>query len=200
MAKYKETITIPEEDALFYKKLLSMDGKKIYDKYGYKRNDYPFRTSVDFLNSCQMDIRIVICEEGCPYIDLVLFDENGSEVSCGTGDSYDLCSAFSLFGNDEEYCVVIKIAEPVEDCLTKNYVIDIVFPFEHKTKICITVPAGLTQNETNDFFEELRELTEDFSNDGDYNDDEYHQAIETAAKELGFDFDYHKGDCEIEIP
>ena len=79
-----QTITIPKQQMQIINEILTMTGDKIYDKYGYKRDEvisYTAKFDDDDGISIEADIKLVICD-GCetPYTEGVLF-ENGHECT-----------------------------------------------------------------------------------------------------------------------
>lgn len=87
MIKYTKYLYLPKDTIDYYDKLLHHNGKYLYDKYGLKRDETITHT-VKFDDGCEIDIKIVICEDDeLPYIDAVLFDRYGSELCCTT--AYD---------------------------------------------------------------------------------------------------------------
>lgn len=91
---------ITEEEKQTYQKLLRQTCRKIYDKYGLKR-DEAFTHTVVFDDDIQMDIQLVICENDKPYVQAVLFD-NGCEVACSEVIE-EIISEFKLNYNNNTY-------------------------------------------------------------------------------------------------
>ena len=80
-------IRIPEQKYRDMNRLIAMNGPEIYQKYGLKRDESITHT-FHFLNGYSLDIKLVICEEERPYIDLILFDDKNREIACDIGDDY----------------------------------------------------------------------------------------------------------------
>lgn len=94
-ARYDVAITISKKDVDFYNELMGMEGCAIYKKYGLKRDERPCALTASFSNGYQMDIDLIICKEDSPYLNIVLFNANGVEVNCETGEGRI----------DDEYCL-----------------------------------------------------------------------------------------------
>ena len=91
--------------------LMSMTGDEIYDKYGLKR-DETITNTIQFEDGCEMDIKVVMCDhEAKPYIDIVLFDENGCEMACDTGDDETIEGEYEFETDDAIYKGIIKSEE-----------------------------------------------------------------------------------------
>ncbi len=105
---YTQTLEISPESLQYYNRILNLTGRELYDRYGLKR-DETITYTAEFHDGCQMDIRIVICEEDSfPYIDVVLFDAAGCELNCAADDrQYD--GVYELEGDNEVmYQIIIK--------------------------------------------------------------------------------------------
>lgn len=83
--EYRTVLELPAETLAHYRYLLKRTGRQLYDEFGLKRDETITHTA-KFCNGYEADIKIVICEEEPPYIDAVLFDPCGNEVSCGGSD------------------------------------------------------------------------------------------------------------------
>ncbi|MDL2248779.1 hypothetical protein LJB89_03695 [Tyzzerella sp. OttesenSCG-928-J15] len=71
-----------------------------------KRDEKPCNVTAYFSNGFSFDISLVICDEGRPYIDTVLYDNYGIEVNCEVHDGNINDEYYITYGSDE-YCVVI---------------------------------------------------------------------------------------------
>ena len=83
--EYRAVIELPSETLAHYQYLLGRTGRQLYDEFGLKRDETITHTA-KFSNGYEADIKIVICEEAPPYIDAVLFDPRGSEVTCDSSE------------------------------------------------------------------------------------------------------------------
>ena len=83
-----QTIKISNSEMSLINDLLNLTGDKIYQKYGYKRDETITQTA-KFPNGIEADIKLVICEDDTPYTEGVLF-HNGCELTCTEPDcTYD---------------------------------------------------------------------------------------------------------------
>lgn len=104
------TITISENNMRLINDLLVLTGKEIYQKFGYKRDETITNTAT-FPNGVEADIKLVICEEGTPYTEGVLF-LNGCEIQhTEPQDTYDGEWYFEYDGI--EYMVDVKTENTV---------------------------------------------------------------------------------------
>lgn len=98
-------IKISTKELNYINDLLKLDGDKIYQKYGLKRDETITHT-VKFPNGFEADVKLVICEEELPYTEAVLF-HNGLELACSDcEDEYTGDWHFEV--NGEEYCVHVE--------------------------------------------------------------------------------------------
>lgn len=118
---YLADISIPQREINYLNELLSMEGKDIYEKYGLKRDD-TITNTIKFENGYELDMKVVICDEDeAPYVDLVLFNENGCEVACDTGEDMSEGSISFEVGN-AIYIGIIKMEPEIE--MPKQFVPD----------------------------------------------------------------------------
>ena len=104
-----QTIKIANTEMQLINNLLNMTGDEIYQKYGYKRDETITHTA-KFPNGIEADIKLVICEEGTPYTEGVLF-HNGCELICTEPNcTYDGEWDFEYDGT--EYTVLVEKIEP----------------------------------------------------------------------------------------
>lgn len=103
---YREQIKIRKNDVSFYNSLLQMNGNEIYNKYGLKRDEKPCALTAQFDNGYEMDINLIICEEDTPYIDTVLFNATGNEMSCEIGEG-NIDDEYYLKDDGDEYYVTV---------------------------------------------------------------------------------------------
>lgn len=94
-----------------YSKILRMTGPQLYQKYGLKR-DETFTHTASFANGYEADIKLVICEEDTPFVDAVLFNQHGGEVTCVLGDG-DVYHGVYRFENQDgqDYVVIVRKAQ-----------------------------------------------------------------------------------------
>lgn len=94
----KVEIEIGKREVAELNKILSLTGKELYDKYGYKENE-TFSWTAHFGDEIEADVKLVICgEDDHPYCEAVLFD-HGSEVACTEiGDTIDSSWEFDYQG------------------------------------------------------------------------------------------------------
>jgi hypothetical protein len=104
--KYSEQICVPKNQLVHINKLLKMGGQEIYDKLGLKR-DETITYTVKFPNGYEADIKVVICEDDTPYIDTVLFNERGCEITCSSDDSEQYDGEYCFEEGDKEYVVTV---------------------------------------------------------------------------------------------
>lgn len=83
--EYRAVLALPAKTLDYYRHILSRIGQQLYDEFGLKRDETITHTA-KFNNGYEADIKIVICAEEPPYIDAVLFDPQGKEVSCEAGE------------------------------------------------------------------------------------------------------------------
>lgn len=103
-----QNIVISKKEMELINDLLNLDGDKIYQKYGYKRDETIIHTA-KFPNGIEADIKLVICEEENPYTEGVLF-HNGFELTCTEpDDTYD--GKWHFEHNGIEYIVNVIIEE-----------------------------------------------------------------------------------------
>ena len=107
--QYSE-LALPQDIVQKMNSMLGMSGSEIYAKYGLKRDENICNTLV-FDNDYSLDVRLVICEEDPPYIDLILYDDNGCEIASEVGDIYNILSPVELETEDTVYCGQIKLEE-----------------------------------------------------------------------------------------
>lgn len=101
-------IEIEESKMNYINKLLTMTGEEIYNEYGLKR-DETITYTANFGNGIEADIKLVICDDGKPYTEGVLF-KNGSELYCtDASDEYEGIWEFEYEG--KEYTVIVKVKE-----------------------------------------------------------------------------------------
>lgn len=100
-------IAVAEDLIKKLKEMLQMSGPEIYAKYGLKR-DETITNTLSFDNGYTLDVKLVVCEEDLPYIDLVLFDENGCEIACDLGGERSFSSFIEFETEDAVYCGKIK--------------------------------------------------------------------------------------------
>lgn len=74
-----QNIIISKKEMELINDLLNLTGDKIYQKYGYKKDEMITHTA-KFPNGVEADIKLVICEEETPYTEGVLF-QNGFELT-----------------------------------------------------------------------------------------------------------------------
>ena len=104
-----QTIKIANAEMQLINNLLNMTGDEIYQKYGYKRDETITHTA-KFPNGIEADIKLVICEEGTPYTEGVLF-HNGFELICTEPNcTYD--GAWNFEYDGAEYTVLVEKVEP----------------------------------------------------------------------------------------
>lgn len=104
-----QTIKIANAEMQLINNLLNMTGDEIYQKYGYKRDETITHTA-KFPNGIEADIKLVICEEGTPYTEGVLFHD-GCELICTEPNcTYDGEWNFEYDG--AEYTVLVEKVEP----------------------------------------------------------------------------------------
>lgn len=104
-----QTIKIANAEMQLINNLLNMTGDEIYQKYGYKRDETITHTA-KFQNGIEADIKLVICEEGTPYTEGVLFHD-GCELICTEPNcTYDDEWNFGYDG--AEYTVLVEKVEP----------------------------------------------------------------------------------------
>jgi hypothetical protein len=103
----RKTITISKKEKEIIEDLLSLTGDKIYDKYGYKRDETVTKTAV-FENGIEADIKLVICEgDSTPYTEGVLF-KHGSEVT-HTDVEDEFVGEWEFEYEGEEYIVNVVV-------------------------------------------------------------------------------------------
>ena len=94
---HETLLPISRKDVDFINKVLDMDADEIYDAYGIKR-DEKLSYTVAFNSGYQMDINVIFCDDSYPYVDLVLYDKDGHELSCAVHEDYidqDMVLTFS---------------------------------------------------------------------------------------------------------
>lgn len=94
---HETLLPISRKDVDFINKVLDMDADEIYDAYGIKR-DEKLSYTVAFNSGYQMDINVIFCDDSSPYVDLVLYDKDGHELSCAVHEDYidqDMVLTFS---------------------------------------------------------------------------------------------------------
>lgn len=74
-----------------------------------------FSITGKFNNGFEMDVKIPNCRDvesngGENYIDYVLFDPEGHELSCGYSDHMDICGEYQLECDGTQYTFIIKEA------------------------------------------------------------------------------------------
>lgn len=62
-----------------------------------------------FSNGCEADIKVVI-DADSPYIDPVLFDPNGHEITCLQDESTNLLGEYRFDVGEDSYIVCVKEA------------------------------------------------------------------------------------------
>lgn len=111
-------IKIPTKELNYINELLKLNGDEIYQKYGLKRDETITYTAT-FPDGIEADIKLVICEDGLPYTEGVLF-ENGCEVACtDCSDTYVGDWYFEVDG--EEYCVHVKESKSLDNMNIETY-------------------------------------------------------------------------------
>ena len=101
-----QTIKISNSEMSLINDLLNLTGDKIYQKYGYKRDETITHTA-KFPNGIEADIKLVICEDDTPYTEGVLF-HNGYELTCTEPDcTYDGEWNFEYDGT--KYTVLVEV-------------------------------------------------------------------------------------------
>ncbi len=111
---HKAELPIDQSRLDYIKELLSLTGPEIYERYGLKR-DETLTNTIHFDNGYEIDVKVVICEEDTPYIDIVLFNADGCEIACDTGDGITIEGEFSFQTDTSVYLATIKAAERVID-------------------------------------------------------------------------------------
>ena len=111
-------IRIPEQKYRDMNRLIAMNGPEIYQKYGLKRDESITHT-FHFLNGYSLDVKLVICEEERPYIDLILFDEKNREIACDIVDDY-VGSSFIITHETGKYLGIIQIREEENENRKEN--------------------------------------------------------------------------------
>lgn len=104
-----QTIKIANAEMQLINNLLNMTGDEIYQKYGYKRDEKITHTA-KFPNGIEADIKLVICEEGTPYTEGVLFHD-GCELIC-TEPNYTYDGEWNFEYDGAEYTVLVEKVEP----------------------------------------------------------------------------------------
>ena len=111
-------IRIPAQEYRYMKQLMVMNGTEIYQKYGLKRDESITHT-FHFQNGYSLDMKLVICEEERPYIDLILFDEKNREIACDIGDDY--IGSFVMITHEMgQYLGIIQIQEEENENRKEN--------------------------------------------------------------------------------
>lgn len=101
-----QTIKISSKEMKLINDLLSLTGDEIYQKYGYKQGETITHTA-KFPNGIEIDIKLIICKEGFPYTEGVLF-HNGQELTVTDPDStYD--GEWIFEHNEVKYTVLVEI-------------------------------------------------------------------------------------------
>lgn len=100
-----QTIKISQREMELINSLLSLTENEIYQKYGYKRDETITHTA-KFQDGIEVDIKLVICEDGTPYTEGILFCNGYEAMSTEPMDTYDGEWKFQ-FANTE-YTVIVK--------------------------------------------------------------------------------------------
>lgn len=99
---YKETTIIPKEDMEFIKSMLSIKQEK------YRECDEGmtvYSSTTRFLDGFEADINL--CDDNPPWVNPVLFNEHGAEVSClDAGDEF--LGEFVFETDDALYILIIE--------------------------------------------------------------------------------------------
>lgn len=107
----EKILYITIEESNLYKKLLKTDAEVLYQQYGYKR-DTCFTHTCRFNNGIEADIKLVLCDEGYPYTEAVLF-KNGHQINCSEPcDSMD--GKWTFVCGEDKYSVIVKVDEDSE--------------------------------------------------------------------------------------
>lgn len=97
---------------------MEMNGTEIYQKYGLKR-DKSITYTFNFQNGYSLDMKLVICEEEHPYINLILFDDKNREIACDIGDDY-IGSSVIITHEMGHYTGIIQIQEEKNENRKEN--------------------------------------------------------------------------------
>lgn len=88
--------------------LLNLSGDKIYQRYGYKRDETIIHTA-KFSSGIEADIKLIICEDESPYTEGILF-QNGHELTrTDPNDTYNGKWDFEF--NEFKYTVLVEVEE-----------------------------------------------------------------------------------------
>jgi len=107
MKKYKQTITVPLEELQEINTILQRDS---WDEDS-GRHEIIYSLTAKFEDGNEVDIKVINSddEEAGPWIDAVLFDENGSELSCMEPSFDELEGKYTFWPiSGDEYIVIIK--------------------------------------------------------------------------------------------
>lgn len=103
-----QNIIISKKEMDLINDLLNLTGEEIYQKYGYKIDETITHTA-KFPNGIEVDIKLVICDEGRPYTEGVLF-QNGVELAHSECESvYD--GEWWFEHNGIEYIVIVVMKD-----------------------------------------------------------------------------------------
>ena len=116
--EFMSYIRIPVQEYRYINQLMEMNGTEIYQKYGLKR-DESITYTFHFQNGYSLDMKLVICEEERPYIDLILFDEKNREIACDIVDDY-VGSSFIITHETGKYLGIIQIREEENENRKEN--------------------------------------------------------------------------------
>lgn len=102
----KQTLKLAQTTIDRVNRILTMTGKELYVKYGYKR-DETLCWTVDFGDGIQADIKVVICDEDeTPYSECILFDHSSEVVCSDCGDKLD--DEWTFEYNGDTYTITVE--------------------------------------------------------------------------------------------
>lgn len=106
MAKFNQVIEVTLEEAKFANEILAIEE----GRYEEADDIETIKTwTAKFDNGYEADIKL--CNGDTPYIDSVLFNQNGSQVAVLEISEDDLIGAYCFEANGDEYAVEIVIPE-----------------------------------------------------------------------------------------